>query len=200
MKRVLTKIAGILDTVLYGLLAAGCSLLFGLILSGSALLSQIVGVNIHRIFMAVLVFVIFIIAVVGLVFSIKAISFSRDSIEVYRNKYPMLITNVVFNSMFAVMFLLFIGSPNLFDVSVFACFIACGMLYVIDMTKNSQLLIKKEISINEDDEGSLENNVNANDLEVQLKKLMDLKEQNLITEKELISLREKLVKKEIEKE
>lgn len=201
MKRVLTKIAGIIDTVLYGLLAAGCSLSFGLILSGSALIAEIKGeanLNFSNIFIAVLVIVVFAIAICGLVFSIKSISFSRDSIEEYRNRYPIIITNIVFNSMFAVLLIMFIGVPSLFIVSIFGCFIACGILYTVDMAKNTILLEQKESVLNI--EAKLETDDYSSDLEGQLKKLNELKEQNLITEKEYTALREKLIKQEIEKD
>lgn len=200
MKRVLTKISGILNTILFGLLAAGCSLIFGLILSGSTLLVKLNLFLFSNFFTAVLVLIIFIIAIVGLVFSIKAISYSRFSIEEYRNKYPILIANTVFNSMFSVLLIFIVKSPSLLDVLILGCLIACGILYVIDMARNTNMLeslekVKLEGSFSDEDDGST-----AESLESQLKKLNELKEQNLITEKELLALREKLVKQEIEKE
>ncbi len=199
MKRVLTKIAGILDTILFGLLAAGCSLVFGLILSGSALLVKLNLFIFSNFFTAVLVLIIFIIAIVGLVFSVKSISYSRFSAEEYRNKYAFLIANVVFNSMFSVILILFVKTPTLIDVVLLGRLIGCGILYVIDLAKNTIILERLE-NKEENLTGEKEDTAtSANSLEIQLKKLNDLKEQNLITEKELIALREKLVKQEIEK-
>lgn len=203
MKRILTKIGAIIDTVLYGLLAALCSLLFGLILSGSVRLMELDVFILDKLFTAVLILIIFIISIVGLVFSIKAISFSRESLEAYRNKYPLLISNVVFNSMFAVLLIFIDKNPSLIGVVILGCFIACGILFVVDMARNSIMLEKLENSKNEntDENGDEREEQNsANDLESQLKKLSELKEQNLITEKEYTSLREKLVKQEIEKD
>ncbi len=201
MKRVLTKISGILNTILFGLLAAGCSLIFGLILSGSSLLVKLNLFLFSNFFTAVLVLIIFIIAIVGLVFSTKAISYSRLSVEEYRNKYPILIANTVFNAMFSVLLIFIVKNPSLLDVVILGCLIACGILYVIDMAKNTLLLeglekVNLEGSFSDSDEDS----ASADGLEAQLKKLNELKEQNLITEKELNALREKLVKQEIEKE
>lgn len=200
MKRILTKISGILNTILFGLLAAGCSLIFGLILSDSALLLKLNLFVVSKLFTAVIVLIIFIIAVVGLVFSVKSISYSRFSIEDYRNKYPFLITNVVFDSMFSVLLILLIKSPSLLDVLILGCLIGCGILNVIDMAKNTVLLENLEKITQEGTFSSEEENATADTLESQLKKLNDLKEQNLITDKELNALREKLVKQEIEKE
>lgn len=204
MKRILTRIAAIIDTIIYALITATCSLLFGLILAGSSYTLELgitdknIGITI---FVGFLVLLIFIISLAGLIFSVKSISFMQLGREKFRSKFPIIIANIVFNFMFAVIIFFFSGDTAinpLHTTVLFLCFIVCGVMYIVDICKNKNIPStlsnqKKVFDIKQELETS------HFTLEINLVKLNNLKEQNLITDEEYTALREKTIKSELEK-
>ena len=206
MKRILTRIAGIIDTIIYALITATCSLLFGLILAGSSYMLELgitdrnIGITI---FVGFLVLLIFIISLAGLIFSVKSISFMQLGREKFRSKFPIIIANIVFNFMFAVIIFFFSGDTAvnpLHTTVLFLCFIVCGTMYIVDICRNKNIPSnlpnqKKSFDLKQE----IEMGASHYALEINLVKLNNLKEQNLITDDEYTALREKTIKSELEK-
>ena len=192
--------------VIYSLITATCSLMFGLILAGSSLMMEL-GINDRNIgitiFVGFLVLLVFIISLAGLIFSVKSISFMQLGREKFRSKFPVIIANIVFNFMFATILFIFSGDTAINPMHttvVFLCFIVCGVMYIVDICRNKNI---PSTLPNQKKTFDLKQEIEANSshfaLEINLVKLESLKEQNLITEAEYTALRKKTIQSELDK-